>query len=145
MRPGHCLVSVNLLLAACLTVASAGASGQASQAFGLPVGADTLLAVSALMQAAAPAPASVLATTPDTTILYAAVAPVTLWPNAPCAPVITAGIPVQVAIAPVPGATSGIQANLSITLTSTSMRDAAGQAAPLPIDSGIVSVGYRFR
>ena len=40
---------------------------------------------------------------------------------------------------------SGIQASLSITLTSTSMRDAAGQATPLPVNSGIVSVGYGFR
>ena len=101
MRPGHCLVSVNLLLAACLTVASAGASGQASQAFGLPVGPDTLRAVSAPAQTAAPAttPASVLARTPDTTIIYAGAAPVTLWPNASCDPVIASGIPVQVAIA----------------------------------------------
>lgn len=153
MRLPTCRFCLTLSLAASLSAASGFAWAfnesidlgkvsagprHAHQGFDLPVCADTLLATTAGVLStglkADHADMLPVATRAGATSLAAAV------------PGVPSGVPVRVTIAPMSGnAATGLHATVSITLTSTSMTDAAGQAGALPTMSGVVSVGYSIR
>lgn len=149
MRFPICRVCSNLLLAASLAAASGAASAfddsidlgkvsagprPTSQGFDMPVSAEMLLATTS---GALP---------PGLPIDYAGVPPIAARTESTSLTAASAGVPVRVTIAPMSGnAAPGLHATVSITLTSTSMTDAAGQAAALPAMSGVVSVGYNVK
>ncbi|WP_306393837.1 hypothetical protein [Telluria beijingensis] len=149
MRLLTCGFGLILLLATGLSAASGFASasddpidlGKASagprpahQGFDLPVTADTLLATTAGDLS------------PGLKADHAGMLPVAARSNSTSLAAAVSGVPARVTIAPMNvNAATGLQATVSIALTSTSMTDAAGQAAALPNTSGIVSVDYSIR
>lgn len=150
--------SAKLLMAACLAASLAAASGGAAAfdrasafdgavelgkvrpgtrspgaAFGLPVDTDTLLAT------APSAPSSAAGQNPAGSMPRAT--------QSACASSLAPSIaPARVNVARMSGSgPAGLNATVSISLTATSMRDAAGHAVSLPASSGIVTVGYSAR
>ena len=149
MRLPTCQFGLTILLATSLSAASGVACafddpidlGRVSagprpdhRGVDLPVGADTLLATTAG------------GLSPGLMVDHADMPPVAARSNTASLAAAVSGIPARVTIAPMSGnAATGLQATVSITLTATSMTNAAGQAAALPTMPGIVSVGYSFR
>lgn len=144
-----CRVCSNLLLVASLAAASGAAFAfddsidlgkvsaaprPTSQGFDMPVSADMLLATTSG------------ALSPGLPIVYAGVPPVATRAESTSLAAAAAGVPVRMTLAPMSGnAAPGLHATVSITLTSTTMSDAAGNASALPTVSGIVSVGYSVK
>lgn len=149
MHPTFTRCSINLLLAASLAAAPgfAAASDDAvdlatvsagprpdGAAFGMPVPVDSLLATFA------GAPASAAG------VNHPAVAPGAVRSSTASSLSAASSVPAHVMVnAADRSGPPGLHATISLTLTATSMNDAAGRAVPLPATPGVVSVGYGVR